>query len=412
MRRHWLAWLGVLAGLLLVASVGLAEQAEGEEGGGAEGMEADEGGEPAEASAEEGSEPAVPMTPEEEARRATVLAVVNGTKLTVGEFEDRLNKQGPFRRVQYGTPEKRREFLDEMIDWELQAQESRRRKLHEDESVAQQVKRVMSSLLLRREVDDRVRPEDVTDEELHAYYEEHITTFKRPERVRAYHILISDRTKAQSLLDRILQEETDTREFRRLAREMSEDPVTKRRGGDLRYFTRPEERTEEDPEVAPAIVKATFDLLEQRRVAQKRASKTGGDKVAPGAPLPGFNPVHPKLVQTPEGFHIVRFMGHREAVNRTFEDVERQIRNRIWREKLQKARETFISDLEKAHRVDVHDDVLELVKVDVAPMPMRPSAVKSPIEPRRMPGPPVKRSLGGPEGPGPMEPAEEQESAE
>jgi peptidyl-prolyl cis-trans isomerase C len=392
MSRRRIVWIGITLGTLLASQGALAEQ-EAEE----EEAEADEGGEPArpapapEAEAEAPAAPP-PLTPEEQARRATVLAVVNGTELTIGEFEDRLNKQGPFRRVQYGTPEKRREFLDEMIEWELEAQEARRRKLHEDESVRQQVKRVMSSLLLRREVDDRVRPEDVTTEEMQAYYEEHITTFKRPERVRAYHIVMADRAKAQSLLSRILDEETDTREFRRLAREMSEDAVTKRRGGDLRYFTRPEERGEGDPEVSPAIVKATFDLLAQRRLAQKRASKAGGAEPSPGGELPGFNPVYPKLVQTPEGFHILRFMGHREAVNRTFEDVERQIRNRIWREKLQTARETFITDLRERHRVEVSDENLGLVKVDLSPMgPERPSAIKSKIQPRPMPGPPMKR---------------------
>lgn len=363
MKRWWLVLVGALAASALIISVALAEQA----------GEAEPGDEEAEAVSED------TLSQEDVERRSGVLAKVGEHAVTIGDFEDRLNKQGPFRRVQYSAPEKRREFLDQMIEWELQAQEADRRGLGEDDAVEEQIKRVMSSLLLRREVDDQIRPQDVTDEEMRGYYEEHITTFKRPERVRAYHIVISDRTKAQDLLSRFLEEEIDTREFRRLAREMSEDPVTKRRGGDLRYFTQTAERQEGDPEVPEGVIKATFDLLAKRRVVQKQKSPPSvGAKAPPGKALDGFNPVYPKLVKTAQGFHIIRFMGHREAVHREFDEVKRQIRNRIWREKLQKARESFIEGLREKHRVTIDEEHLKLVQVDTSvgagkrPSPLRP----------------------------------------
>lgn len=360
MNTRWLTGMGVALATLLMATVALAEEAE----------EASEGGEE--------------LSAEEVARRSGALAKIGDTTITIGQFEDHLNKQGPFRRVQYSAPEKRQEFLDQMIDWELQAQHAQKQGHGDDPSVADQLKRVMSSLLLRREVDDRIRPEDVTDEEMRGYYDEHLTTFKRPERVRAYHIVVSDQEKAQSLLDRLVEEGVDTREFRRLAREMSEDPVTKRRGGDLRYFTKAADRREGDPEVHKALVTATFKLLDMRREAQDSAgdSKSGTGKIKRGprrGKVPGFNPIFPKLVQTPQGYHVVRFMGHRDAVNREFEDVERQIRNRIWREKLQKSREDFIGNLREKHKVVVNEDRMELIKITPAPQGTRPRPIKSRI---------------------------------
>ncbi len=336
---------------------------------------------------------------ESEARRLGVLAKVGDHEVTVGDFEDRLNKQGPFRRVQFSAPEKRREFLQQMVEWELQALEADRRGLGDDSSVSEQMKRVMSSLLLRREVDDRVRPTNVTDEEMQGYYEEHRSTFHRPERVRAYHIVISDRTKAASLLDRVIRDEVDTREFRRLAREVSEDPVTKRRGGDLRYFTRRDDRAEGDPEVPEEVVSATFDLLKQRRALLSKAQKSaGGAKVPPSKAIDGFNPVYNKLVKTTQGFHIIRFMGHREAVHRGFDEVERQIRNRIWREKLQKSREGFIEGLRERHKVVVHEDNLELVKVDTSPgTGGRATPLESGLRPGKGPRPALGRRRGGPD---------------
>ncbi len=370
MMRRWLTGTGVALATLLIATVALAEEAE-ETGSGDE------------------------LSEEDVERRSGVLAKIGEISITVGEFEDHLNKQGPFRRVQYSAPEKRQEFLDQMIDWELQAQHAQKQGHGDDPSVADQLKRVMSSLLLRREVDDQVRPEDVTGEEMHGYYDEHLTTFKRPERVRAYHIVISEQEKAQSLLDRLLEEGVDTREFRRLAREMSEDPVTKRRGGDLRYFTKSADRREGDPEVNEDLVKATFKLLDMRREAQSRASDAKAGAKLKRAPrrgkVPGFNPIFPKLVQTPQGYHIVRFMGHRDAVNREFEDVERQIRNRIWREKLQKSREDFIGNLREKHKVVMHEDHMDLVKITPAPRGSRPRPIKSRIRSLDEQGGPGKR---------------------
>lgn len=365
-------------------------------------------------------EPAAPdaaLTPEDIARRGEVVAKVGDYAITVGEYEDQLNKQGPFRRVQYSAPEKRREFLDQMVDWELQAAEADRRGLGNDDAVEEQMKRVMSSLLLRREVDDRVQPTDITTEELQAYYNEHITTFKRPERVRAYHIVLTDQTKAQALLKRILDENVDTREFRRLAREESEDPVTKRRGGDLRYFTRLAEKQEGDPDVPEAVIKASFEMLEKRRAAQAKTQKApppAPQKMAPEdegeepeteEQIAGFNPVYPKLVKTAQGYHIIRFMGHREAVSRDFAEVERQIRNRLWREKLQKARETFIEGLREKHRVSIDAENLNLVKVEATPaMPdKRPSPLRPGLRPQKAPGMPVGEQPlpgDGVEGPG------------
>ena len=392
MKRRWLVVLGASAASVLVTGVAQAEE-----------------------ESEEGAVSAPELSPQDIERRRGVLAKVGEVDITVGEFEDRLNKQGPFRRVQYSAPEKRREFLDQMIDWELQAQEADRRGLGNDPAVEEQMKRVMSSLLLRREVDDRVRPTDVTEEEMRAYYNEHITTFKRPERVRAYQIVLSDQTKAQQMLTKLLDEDVDTREFRRLAREMSEDPVTKRRGGDLRYFTRPEDRQEGDPEVPEAVVKATFDLLAKRRSAQKQKTPPVPGKAPHEQSLEGFTPIYPKLVKTAQGYHIVRFMGHREAVNREFDEVERQIQNRIWREKLQKAREDFIEGLREKHRVTINEGNLDLVKVDTSIGPgKRPSPLRPGIDARKSLGPPIGRRspMEGREKRGPRGHEEQEETNE
>jgi len=57
------------------------------------------------------------LTPEEQARRAAPVAVVNGAKITVGEFEEPAEQPGSFPPRPIRCTEKRREFLDELVDW-------------------------------------------------------------------------------------------------------------------------------------------------------------------------------------------------------------------------------------------------------------------------------------------------------
>src|ERR1044071_2016871 len=56
-----------------------------------------------------------------------VLAKVGDTTITLGEFADRLGSQSPYLRARYQSPERRREFLDNMVRFELLALEAKKR---------------------------------------------------------------------------------------------------------------------------------------------------------------------------------------------------------------------------------------------------------------------------------------------
>ena len=81
--------------------------------------------------AKEDEAPATPAAEETqhgltEAQAAEVLATVGETEITVGEMAARLSDQSPYLRARYDSPERRREFLDNMIRFELLAQEAER----------------------------------------------------------------------------------------------------------------------------------------------------------------------------------------------------------------------------------------------------------------------------------------------
>src|SRR5690349_16839339 len=60
---------------------------------------------------------------------AEPIAKVGATTITVGEFADRLSSQSPYLRARYSSPERKREFLDNMVRFELLAIEAEKRGL-------------------------------------------------------------------------------------------------------------------------------------------------------------------------------------------------------------------------------------------------------------------------------------------
>lgn len=273
----------------------------------------------------------------EDARK--VLAKVDGTTISLGEFADRINQQSPYLRARYNSPERRREFLDNLIRFELLAQEAERRGYGNDAEVQRTLKQVMIQRLMKQDFEDKVKVESISDEDMRKYYDEHRDEYHKPEQVRASVILVKDRAKAERLLREIQAKAGDARFFRQTAQEQSEDAETKSRGGDLRYFSRPAERRPDEPTVPAEVANAAFELQNVGDVAGTLV-KAGGSN------------------------YIVKLTGKRKALDRTFDEVRRTIQNRLWRERRQAEIEHFVDELRKQANVRVHDDVLGQVHVD------------------------------------------------
>lgn len=279
---------------------------------------------------------------------AEVVARVGDTTITVGQVADALAEQSPYLRARFNSPERRREFLDNMVRFELLAQEARRRGLDQSPEVQRTRKQMMIQQLLRERVEDVVTLSSISDEDIGAYYESHRDEFNKPEQVRASHIFIRDRAKAERVLREITANATDVLLFRRLAEENDEDPETSQgsRRGDLRFFSR--DGTREDAAPVPReVAEAAFSLTD-------------------------IGAVHPTLVRAGEGFHIVKLTGRRAALSRTLEESRRPIQNRLWRERREQAADELVARLRREAQVNENVDVLESVRVDLstpAPLP-------------------------------------------
>jgi parvulin-like peptidyl-prolyl isomerase len=126
--------------------------------------------------------------------------------------------------------------------------------------------------------------------------------------------------------------------FRKLAAQHNEDAETKERQGDLRFFSKTPDAGETNP--PQAVRDAAFTL-----------EKTGQ--------------VFGEVVQSDDGFHVVKLTGQRPALNRSLDDARRLIQNRLWRTKREAAIEAFVAELRKKAEVKENLDMLAKVKIDL-----------------------------------------------
>lgn len=279
---------------------------------------------------------------------AKVLAKVGNSPITLGEFADRLSDQSPYLRARYNSPERRREFLENLIRFELLAAEASRRGFDRLPEVDRTRKQVMIQRLMKREFEDRVKLSDITDADMRRYYEQHRAEYHKPEQVRAAHILFDDRAAGERVLAEITKSPADLKLFRSRTISETRDAETRDRGGDLRFFSRPGERQPDEPEIPSEVAEAAFGL-----------SKIGE--------------VAPRLVKSPRGWHIVKLTGKRAKLDRSFEEVRRQIQNRLWRERRQQSIDDFIARLRREANVQVDEPLLGTLRVDVPDGGMPPS---------------------------------------
>lgn len=158
----------------------------------------------------------------------------------------------------------------------------------------------------------------VAEADARAYYDQHKDEFNQPEQVRARHILVQvtdpqGEAKARAVLEQAKERLAKGADFAALAKELSEDPGSKDRGGDLGFFGRGQ------------MVKEFEDAA---------FGAKPGELVGP--------------IKSSFGFHLIRVEEHRPGGQRPFADVRTQIENRLRSERAQQTAEAKAKDLAAA----------------------------------------------------------------
>ena len=252
------------------------------------------------------------------------LATIDDVTITLGELQERINRQSPYIRARYTSLEQKKEFLESLVRFEVLAKEAARRGLDKDPEVVRTMKQVMIQKLMRDEFDAKITADTITDAEMKAYYDANVGDYVKPEEVRASAIVMKNKAQADRVLLEARGEAGKTNKgFRDLVTKYSADEDSKQRGGDLRYFNA------ETPakEVPAAVVKAGLLLANTGDVSGVIDAGNGT-------------------------WYILKQTGKRRALTRSFDEAKAQIRNKLFRDKRLKAQNDFVQGLRDASKIE------------------------------------------------------------
>ncbi len=179
------------------------------------------------------------------------------------------------------------------------------------EGMAEQIARsgmtmedVREQFLMREKVNALIAAElgefSVDEEEARAFYDENIQQFSQPELVTASHILLNTQGKTDEEkaavrmhMENILKRAKEGEDFAALAKEYSEDPGSKDRGGEY-----------------------TFPRGQMVKPFEDAAFGLENGKIS-------------DIVETQFGYHIIKKIDHKEGGTRQFEEVKEQLIARL-----------------------------------------------------------------------------------
>jgi peptidyl-prolyl cis-trans isomerase C len=270
-----------------------------------------------------------------------LVAQIDDVKITVSDLQERIDTQSPYIRARYSSLDRKKEFLDNLVRFEVLAKEAAARGMEKDPEVQRTLKQVMIQRLMQEEFDKKMKPDDVSVEEAKKFYQAHLDEYSKPEQARASAIVVGDLAVAKKVAAEAKAKKDDPMSFFALVEQYGQDPELKLRKGDLRYFGR------DATDLPKEVVEKAFSLANI------------GDLSDP--------------IKTAKGYYILKLTGHRAAINHPFEEVQKQLQNRIYREQRAARMEQFVAQLREKSKVRVFEDRLDKVHVEAAAAPATPA---------------------------------------
>jgi peptidyl-prolyl cis-trans isomerase C len=315
-------------------------------------------------------------------RPGTPVATFDGASISAEEIKAQIEEQAPFVRSRYSTKEGKKEYLDNMVRFEILAREAQKKGYQKNPEVIRQNKRNMVALFVQKEFEEPQQKQAIPDDELKAYYEAHIADYVRPERLRVADVFFeapaADAAKrkakkdaAEGALKALLGKDAkDYGAFAQLAHASSDDATSKPMGGDLQFLSKD-------------------DLA--KRLGSEVAEAASGMKTV--------GQVLDKIVETPQGFHLIKLLGRENPLDLKLEGVKDSIKSRLIYERRSDAYKKFIEAINQQAGLKIDEAALESVKIEApAGGPQGMPAMPRPGMPI---APPMRNPPGSPPAPAP-----------
>lgn len=294
------------------------------------------------------------LTQEDAAR---VLAKVGDRTITLGDYAAALERMNEFDRMRYQAPEKRKELLNEMIEFELLAIEAKRRGLDQSTEVEVATRQILRDALLAEARKSLPSLADLPAPEVRAYYEAHRDEYREPERRRVSAIVLKDKSEAEKLLPEA--KKANTLEWGKLAIKHMDGPKPPatspvETAGDLGIVSAPSDPRGANPNVPEEVRAAIFEITGPLGATLERVVPAGGR------------------------FYLIRMAGRTAAHERTFAEAERSIRGQLMQQKIKEREQQIEAELEKKYPLSIDEAALAQVQVPGSPSEAPPHASAAP----------------------------------
>jgi peptidyl-prolyl cis-trans isomerase C len=252
-------------------------------------------------------------------KEGKVIAEVNGSTITTGDFDRELKNLPEYLKGMAETPQGRKDMLDTMVIRELILQQAAKDGLDKGPEIAAKLEDLKKRLIVEAYLKKKVEADaKVSDADLKKFYDQNLDKFKAGEQIKASHILTKTEKEAKDVLAQIKAGGN----FEELAKKHSVDSSAAK-GGDLGWFAK--------GTMVPVFEQAALGLKEGQ-VSD--------------------------VVKSDFGFHIIKLTGKRPAGVRPFEEVKEQIKAAIMPTKQQEVFLKVKEELMKSAKVNIKEDVL------------------------------------------------------
>ncbi len=244
-----------------------------------------------------------------------VLATVNGRPITQQDVDAFLQRLGSERAMQFRSKEGVQKILNELINQQLFYADAVEKGLEQEEAFKAELEQAKVNILIQYAINNIMMDVKVEEDEVKDYYEKHKEQFKKPESVRASHILTEDEVTANKILKQIkegLSFEEGANTYSKCSSEQN--------GGDLGYFSRGK------------MVQEFEDAVFSMQIGEIS-----------------------KPVKTQFGYHIIKLVDKKEADISTLEEVKERLTQHLLAMKQNDLYTDKGNELKKKFEVKIHE---------------------------------------------------------
>jgi peptidyl-prolyl cis-trans isomerase C len=260
----------------------------------------------------------------EEKQSDPVLAMVNGVPITRSQLKPLVDEYLEKSKKLAISKEDRLQILKGLITRQLILQQKECDAIRKDEGIVKQVKEFEDKLVVGAFLTKYVGKHlTVTDAEIREYYQQNLSKFASPPKVKARHILLRSRKEAELVKEKL----RNGGDFAKLAKEYSIDLPMALEGGSMGVI--------EKGRTLPELEKVLFTL----NVGEIS-----------------------DIVETRFGFHILTVDEIITAKYRPLDEVGEIVKNAITLQKEEKAFNEMYATLQKNAKIEVFEDRMQAAR--------------------------------------------------